>query len=103
MDCTYSVSFRSTGADILNSYVPGDQAGLISLYGGAENFVKRLNYMHDNDITYIGNEVNNLQCHLIDRKTELDAACVPHGVPIPLCGSSRPVRPALTFLHPSVL
>ncbi|KAJ4399999.1 hypothetical protein N0V85_005873 [Neurospora sp. IMI 360204] len=37
-------------------YVPHDQATLISLYGGPERFVDRLNYLHDQNITYIGNE-----------------------------------------------
>jgi putative alpha-1,2-mannosidase len=39
------------------SYVPGDQAGLIALYGGPTGFVKRLDYLHNQNITYIGNEV----------------------------------------------
>ncbi|KAJ4286409.1 hypothetical protein N0V90_013108 [Kalmusia sp. IMI 367209] len=38
------------------SYVPGDQAALIQLYGGPEGFVKRLDFLHDQNITYIGNE-----------------------------------------------
>ncbi|KAF2271171.1 glycoside hydrolase family 92 protein [Lojkania enalia] len=37
-------------------FVPGDQAALISLYGGPSSFIKRLNYIHDMNITYIGNE-----------------------------------------------
>ncbi|KAL0471695.1 alpha-1,2-mannosidase [Neurospora intermedia] len=37
-------------------YVPHDQATLISLYGGPDRFVDRLNYLHDQNITYIGNE-----------------------------------------------
>ncbi|KAM4063652.1 glycosyl hydrolase family 92 protein [Hirsutella rhossiliensis] len=37
-------------------FVPHAQAELISLYGGADAFVRRLNYIHDNGITYIGNE-----------------------------------------------
>jgi putative alpha-1,2-mannosidase len=40
------------------SYVPGDQAALIQLYGGPDGFVKRLDYLHDQNITYIGNEVS---------------------------------------------
>jgi len=40
-----------------DSYVPGDQAALIQLYGGPDEFVKRLDYLHDQNITYIGNEV----------------------------------------------
>jgi putative alpha-1,2-mannosidase len=38
------------------SFVPHDQAQLIALYGGPDLFVKRLNYLHDKEITYIGNE-----------------------------------------------
>ncbi|KAK4226747.1 glycoside hydrolase [Podospora fimiseda] len=37
-------------------FVPHDQATLITLYGGPQNFISRLNYLHDNNITYIGNE-----------------------------------------------
>ncbi|POR35422.1 Glycosyl hydrolase 92 [Tolypocladium paradoxum] len=37
-------------------FVPHNHAELISLYGGPDAFVRRLNYMHDNGITYIGNE-----------------------------------------------
>lgn len=37
-------------------YVPHDQATLISLYGGPDRFVDRLDYLHDQNITYIGNE-----------------------------------------------
>lgn len=40
-----------------SSFVPGDQAALIQLYGGPEGFVKRLDFLHDQNITYIGNEV----------------------------------------------
>lgn len=40
----------------LNSFVPHDQATLITLYGGPEGFVRRLDYLHDQNITYIGNE-----------------------------------------------
>lgn len=38
------------------SFVPHDQATLIATLGGPSAFVKRLNYLHDNNITYIGNE-----------------------------------------------
>lgn len=38
------------------SFVPHDQATLITTLGGPAQFVKRLNYLHDNKITYIGNE-----------------------------------------------
>lgn len=37
-------------------YVPQDQAALITAFGGPDDFVNRLNYLHDNNITYIGNE-----------------------------------------------
>ncbi|SZF05428.1 unnamed protein product [Blumeria hordei] len=37
-------------------FVPHDQATLISMFGGPSTFVKRLDYLHDNNITYIGNE-----------------------------------------------
>lgn len=61
-------SLQNTGQETFESslweygfYVPGDQAGLISLYGGPDGFVKRLNYLHDKNITYIGNEVRCLR------------------------------------------
>ncbi|EME40466.1 glycoside hydrolase family 92 protein [Dothistroma septosporum NZE10] len=37
-------------------YVPHDQARLISTFGGPDTFVRRLDYLHDQNITYIGNE-----------------------------------------------
>lgn len=37
-------------------YVPHDQARLISTMGGPATFVRRLDYLHDRNITYIGNE-----------------------------------------------
>jgi putative alpha-1,2-mannosidase len=36
--------------------VPHDQATLITYLGGPSGFVNRLNFLHDQDITYIGNE-----------------------------------------------
>jgi len=36
--------------------VPHDQATLITTLGGPDQFVKRLDYLHDQNITYIGNE-----------------------------------------------
>ena len=36
--------------------MPHDQAKLISTFGGPQAFVRRLNYLHDKKITYIGNE-----------------------------------------------
>lgn len=38
------------------SFVPHDQAQLIKLYGGPDAFVRRLDYLHDAEICYIGNE-----------------------------------------------
>jgi putative alpha-1,2-mannosidase len=46
---------RDLGIDQL-SFVPHDQATLITKLGGPTAFIKRLDYMHDNQITYIGNE-----------------------------------------------
>ncbi|KAF6822722.1 glycosyl hydrolase family 92 protein [Colletotrichum plurivorum] len=37
-------------------FVPHDQATLISTYGGPDAFVRRLEFLHDQNITYIGNE-----------------------------------------------
>ncbi|KAJ6438156.1 ankyrin repeat domain-containing protein 52 [Purpureocillium lavendulum] len=37
-------------------FVPHAQADLINLYGGPDAFVRRLDYLHDHGITYIGNE-----------------------------------------------
>lgn len=37
-------------------FVPHDQAKLISTFGGPKAFVNRLDYLHDQHITYIGNE-----------------------------------------------
>ncbi|QSZ33880.1 hypothetical protein DSL72_005454 [Monilinia vaccinii-corymbosi] len=38
------------------SFVPHDQATLIAIFGGPAAFIKRLDYLHDYNITYIGNE-----------------------------------------------
>ncbi|KAI1431236.1 family 92 glycosyl hydrolase [Xylaria sp. CBS 124048] len=64
IDSTGSVcSLQNTGAETFESsiweygfFVPHNQAALINLYGGPKNFVKRLDYLHDQKITYIGNE-----------------------------------------------
>ncbi|KAI1385626.1 glycoside hydrolase family 92 protein [Hypoxylon trugodes] len=37
-------------------FVPHNQGDLISLYGGPDEFVRRLDFLHDSNITYIGNE-----------------------------------------------
>ncbi|ATZ51835.1 hypothetical protein BCIN_07g04000 [Botrytis cinerea B05.10] len=56
-------SLQNSGAETFESsiweysfFVPHDQASLITTFGGPAAFVKRLDYLHDNNITYIGNE-----------------------------------------------
>ncbi|KHN97411.1 Glycosyl hydrolase 92 [Metarhizium album ARSEF 1941] len=54
-------------------FVPHDQAQLINLYGGPERFVNRLNYLHDQQITNIGNEpafLTVFQYHYAGRPAE---------------------------------
>ncbi|KAB5577981.1 glycoside hydrolase family 92 protein [Coniochaeta sp. 2T2.1] len=61
---TFSVcSLQNTGRETFESsiweygfFVPHDQATLMTLYGGPSAFVRRLDYLHDQNITYIGNE-----------------------------------------------
>ncbi|KAK3390072.1 glycoside hydrolase family 92 protein [Podospora didyma] len=57
--CSLQNSGRETFESSIWEYgffVPHDQAALMTLYGGPEAFVRRLNYLHDKNITYIGNE-----------------------------------------------
>ncbi|KAK4169965.1 glycoside hydrolase [Cladorrhinum sp. PSN259] len=56
-------SLQNTGRETFESsiweygfFVPHDQATLETLYGGPDNFISRLDYLHDQNITYIGNE-----------------------------------------------
>ncbi|OCL07352.1 glycoside hydrolase family 92 protein [Glonium stellatum] len=56
-------SLQNTGSETFESsiweysfFVPHDQATLISTLGGPSAFVSRLDYLHDHNITYIGNE-----------------------------------------------
>ncbi|KAK0721988.1 glycoside hydrolase family 92 protein [Lasiosphaeria miniovina] len=56
-------SLQNTGRETFESsiweygfFVPHDQATLMTLLGGPEAFVRRLDYLHDQNITYIGNE-----------------------------------------------
>ncbi|PNP45309.1 hypothetical protein TGAMA5MH_03033 [Trichoderma gamsii] len=63
LDSTSVCSLQNSGAETFESsiweygfFVPHDQASLLNLYGGSDNFVSRLSYMHDQEITYIGNE-----------------------------------------------
>lgn len=58
-----SCSLQNTGRETYESsiweygfFVPHDQATLMTLYGGPSAFVRRLDYLHDHNITYIGNE-----------------------------------------------
>ncbi|KAI5863750.1 glycoside hydrolase family 92 protein [Durotheca rogersii] len=37
-------------------FVPHNQGDLVTLYGGPAEFVRRLDFLHDSNITYIGNE-----------------------------------------------
>ena len=55
------------------SFVPHDQAQLISLNGGPSSFVSRLNYLHDQSMTNIGNEpcfLTVFQYHYAGRPAE---------------------------------
>ncbi|CAK7211562.1 hypothetical protein SCUCBS95973_001157 [Sporothrix curviconia] len=56
-------SLQNTGRETFESsiweygfFVPHDQATLIALYGGDDAFVRRLDYLHNQGIVYIGNE-----------------------------------------------
>ena len=62
-DPNQECSLTNTGPETFESsvweysfFVPHDQARLIATFGGPQQFVKRLDYLHDNQITYIGNE-----------------------------------------------
>lgn len=59
----YSCSLQNNAAETYESsvweysfFVPHDQASLITSLGGPASFVKRLDYIHDQNITVIGNE-----------------------------------------------
>ncbi|KAL1966947.1 hypothetical protein VTN77DRAFT_3691 [Rasamsonia byssochlamydoides] len=56
-------SLQNDGAETFESsiweyqfFVPHDMATLVTLLGGPSQFVRRLDYLHDQGITYIGNE-----------------------------------------------
>jgi len=48
-------TFESSIREYQN-FVPHDMARLIATLGGPQQFVRRLDYLHDQNITYIGNE-----------------------------------------------
>ena len=63
LDDTSVCSLQNSGPETFESsiweygfFVPHAQAELISTYGGPDAYVKRLDYLHDQGITYIGNE-----------------------------------------------
>ncbi|KAI6354440.1 hypothetical protein MCOR32_010548 [Pyricularia oryzae] len=58
-----SCSLQNNGQETYESslweygfFVPHDQAKLVATYGGPSEFVRRLDFLHDRNITYIGNE-----------------------------------------------
>ncbi|RLL93194.1 hypothetical protein CFD26_101992 [Aspergillus turcosus] len=58
-----SCSLQNNGAETFESsiweyqfFVPHDMAAVVALLGGPAEFVRRLDYLHDQGITYIGNE-----------------------------------------------
>lgn len=60
---TKSCSLQNTASETYESsiweysfYVPHDMAKLIATLGGPQTFVSRLEYLHEKNITYIGNE-----------------------------------------------
>jgi predicted alpha-1,2-mannosidase len=63
--CSYSSNPKETFESAIweyQFYVPHDQAGLISLLGGKETFVRRLDYLHTSGLLDIGNEPSELTC-----------------------------------------
>ena len=59
-----------------NSFVPHDMAALIPMLGGPSTFVKRLDFLHDQNITYIGNEpafLTVFQYHYVGRPAKSTA------------------------------
>jgi putative alpha-1,2-mannosidase len=41
---------------LYNFYVPGDMASLVFTFGGPEKFVKRLDFLHESGLLYLGDE-----------------------------------------------
>ncbi|KAL2884466.1 hypothetical protein SGCOL_000414 [Colletotrichum sp. CLE4] len=63
LDGQSSCSLQNNGPETFESslweygfFVPHDQGTLINTLGGPDAFVRRLNFLHDQNITYIGNE-----------------------------------------------
>ena len=65
--CSYSSNPRETFEDSIWEYVffvPQDIAGLIATLGGRENFVARLDFLHENGLLDISNEPSELVAYL---------------------------------------
>ncbi|PIA91827.1 hypothetical protein CB0940_09764 [Cercospora beticola] len=63
--CSYSSNPRETFESAIWEYVfyvPQDQAGLIRAVGGKDDFVRRLDYLHETGLLDIGNEPSELTC-----------------------------------------
>ncbi|KAH8668742.1 putative alpha-1,2-mannosidase family protein [Xylariales sp. PMI_506] len=57
--CSLTITGQETFESSIWEYgffVPHNQADLITFYGGPDEFVRRLDYLHNEQITYIGNE-----------------------------------------------
>ncbi|SMR59781.1 unnamed protein product [Zymoseptoria tritici ST99CH_3D1] len=63
--CSYSGNPKETFESAIWEYqffVPHDQAALITLLGGKEAFIRRLDYLHESGLLDIGNEPSELTC-----------------------------------------
>lgn len=63
--CSYSSNPRETFESAIWEYVffvPQDQASLIRLLGGPDEFVRRLDFLHETGLLDIGNEPSELTC-----------------------------------------
>lgn len=69
--CSYSSNPKETFEDSIWEYtffVPQDQAKLVSALGGPEDFVKRLDYLHESGLLDISNEVSELVSEIFRSK-----------------------------------
>ncbi|USW51719.1 Putative six-hairpin glycosidase superfamily, glycosyl hydrolase family 92 [Septoria linicola] len=63
--CSYSSNPRETFESAIWEYmffVPQDQSSLVDILGGPDQFVRRLDYLHENGLLDIGNEPCELTC-----------------------------------------